>query len=81
MATMPDKAAVQLCGRQNICRVGSTSDRMVHHLAMNTATGDVCAVEFTSSDKGDSPVLPQLLAQIASASAVSFLWRLTKGLT
>ena len=34
------------------------------HLAMDTATGDVCAVEFTSSDKGDSPILPHLLAQI-----------------
>ncbi len=34
------------------------------HLAMDTATGDVCAVEFTSGDKGDSPVLPHLLAQI-----------------
>lgn len=37
------------------------------HLAMDTATGDICAVEFTSSDKGDkgdSPVLPHLLGQI-----------------
>ena len=34
------------------------------HLAMDTATGDICAVEFTSSDKGDSPVLPDLLDQI-----------------
>lgn len=34
------------------------------HLAMDTATGDICAVEFTSSDKGDSPVLPHLLDQI-----------------
>ena len=34
------------------------------HLAMNTDTGDICAVEFTSSDKGDSPVLTYLLAQI-----------------
>jgi hypothetical protein len=31
---------------------------------MDTATGDVCAVEFTSSQTGDSPVLPNLLAQI-----------------
>ena len=31
---------------------------------MDTATGDICAVEFTSSDKGDSPVLPDLLDQI-----------------
>lgn len=28
------------------------------HLAMDTATGDIRAVEFTSSDKGDSPVPP-----------------------
>jgi len=34
------------------------------HLAMDTATGDIRAVEFTSSDKGDSPVLPHLLEQI-----------------
>ena len=33
------------------------------HLAMDTATGDVRAVAFTSSDKGDSPVLPDLLDQ------------------
>lgn len=31
---------------------------------MDTATGDICAVEFISSDKGDSPVLPHLLDQI-----------------
>lgn len=30
---------------------------------MDTATGDIRAVEFTSSDKGDSPVLPHLLDQ------------------
>ena len=34
------------------------------HLAMNTATGDIRAVEFTSSRDGDSPVLPDLLDQI-----------------
>jgi IS5 family transposase len=34
------------------------------HLAMDTATGDVRAVEFTPSQTGDSPVLPDLLAQI-----------------
>ena len=34
------------------------------HLAMDTATGDIRAVEFTSSREGDSPVLPELLAQI-----------------
>ena len=31
---------------------------------MDTATGDIRAVEFTSSREGDSPVLPDLLAQI-----------------
>ncbi len=34
------------------------------HLAMDAATGDIRAVEFTSSRQGDSPVLPDLLAQI-----------------
>ena len=31
---------------------------------MNMAAGDVRALEFTSSQTGDSPVLPDLLAQI-----------------
>ena len=34
------------------------------HLAMDTGTGDILAVEFTSSREGDSPVLPDLLDQI-----------------
>ncbi|SFT75137.1 Transposase DDE domain-containing protein [Sedimentitalea nanhaiensis] len=34
------------------------------HLAMDTGSGDVVAVEFTSSREGDSPVLPDLLDQI-----------------
>ena len=34
------------------------------HLAMDTATGDIRAVEFTSSREGDSPGLPDLLDQI-----------------
>ena len=34
------------------------------HLAMDAATGDIRAVEFTPSREGDSPVLPDLLAQI-----------------
>ncbi|WP_172329873.1 IS5 family transposase [Mangrovicoccus sp. HB161399] len=33
------------------------------HLAMDTATGYIRAVEFTSSREGDSPVLPDLLDQ------------------
>ena len=35
------------------------------HLAMDVATGDIRAVEFTSSQQGDSPVLSDLLAQIS----------------
>lgn len=34
------------------------------HLAMDTATGDIRAVEFTSSREGVSPVLPDLLEQV-----------------
>ena len=34
------------------------------HLAMDPATSDIRAVEFTSSRDGDSPVLPDLLGQI-----------------
>jgi hypothetical protein len=34
------------------------------HLAMDTATSDIRAVEFTPSRDGDSPLLPDLLGQI-----------------
>ena len=34
------------------------------HLAMDVATADIRAVEFTSGREGDSPVLPGLLALI-----------------
>lgn len=34
------------------------------HLAMDTATSDIRAVEFSASREGDSPVLPDLLDQI-----------------
>lgn len=34
------------------------------HLAMDTGSGDIRAVEFTPGNEGDSPVLPDLLAQI-----------------
>jgi hypothetical protein len=40
------------------------------HLAMDAATGDIRAVEFTSSREGDSPVLPNLLAQIPPDQAI-----------
>ena len=34
------------------------------HIAVDAGTGDVRAVEFTSSRQGDSPLLPELLSQI-----------------
>jgi hypothetical protein len=40
------------------------------HLAMDAATGDIRAVEFTSSREGDSPVLPGLLAQIPAEQPI-----------
>ncbi len=40
------------------------------HLAMDVATGDIRGVEFTSSREGNSPVLPDLLAQIPPAEAI-----------
>ena len=41
------------------------------HIAMDTVTGDVRAVEVTSSRQGDSPLLPDLLAQIPPDETVS----------
>ncbi len=40
------------------------------HLTMDVATGDVRAVELTPSQTGDSPVLPDLLAQIPPDQAI-----------
>lgn len=41
------------------------------HLAMDTATSDIRAVEFTPSRDGDSPVLPDLLEQISVDENIS----------
>ena len=41
------------------------------HLAMDTATSDIRAVEFTPSRDGDSPVLPDLLDQIPEDEPIS----------
>ncbi|WP_424988056.1 IS5 family transposase [Microbulbifer sp. S227A] len=40
------------------------------HLAMDTATSDIRAVEFTPSRDGDSPVLPDLLVQIPDGEPI-----------
>ncbi len=41
------------------------------HLAMDTATSDIRALEFTPSRDGDSPVLPDLLDQIPEDEPIS----------
>jgi hypothetical protein len=43
------------------------------HIAMDAGTGDVRAVEFTSSRQGDSPLLPELLAQIPPEEAIGMV--------
>ncbi|TGD41150.1 IS5 family transposase, partial [Pseudotabrizicola sediminis] len=40
------------------------------HLAMDTVTSDIRAVEFTPSSDGDSPVLPELLDQIPEGEMI-----------
>jgi hypothetical protein len=40
------------------------------HLAMDTATSDIRAVEFTPSSHGDSPVLPERLARIPDGEKI-----------
>ena len=40
------------------------------HLAMDTATSDIRAVEFTPSSDGDSPLLPELLNQIPEGEEI-----------
>jgi hypothetical protein len=40
------------------------------HLAMDTATSYIRAVEFTPSSDGDSPVLPELLDQIPEGEEI-----------
>ncbi|MBL3610678.1 IS5 family transposase [Rhodovulum sulfidophilum] len=41
------------------------------HIAMDTETGDIRAVEFTSSRQGDSPLLPDLLSQIPEGEEIA----------
>ena len=48
-------------GRRQWCKV---------HLAMDPATSDIRAVEFTPSRDGDSPVLPDLLGQIPAGEQI-----------
>ncbi|KAF0675242.1 IS5 family transposase [Profundibacterium mesophilum] len=43
------------------------------HIAMDAGTGDVRAVEFTSSRQGDSPLLPELLGQIPPEETIGMV--------
>lgn len=43
------------------------------HLAMDTATSDIRAVELTPSSDGDGPVLPELLDQIPEGEEIGTL--------
>ena len=43
------------------------------HIAVDTQTGDVRAVEFTSSRQGDSPLLPELLSQIPEDETIAMV--------
>jgi hypothetical protein len=40
------------------------------HLAMDAATSDIRAVEFTSSSDGDRPIFPELLNQIPEGEEI-----------
>jgi len=40
------------------------------HLAMDTATSDIRAVEFSPSSDGDSPTFPELLDQIPEGEEI-----------
>ena len=52
-----------------VCLQTEIGGRTVH-LAMDTATSDIPAMEFTSGSDGDSPVLPELLDQIPAGEEI-----------
>ena len=60
------------CGEWQVRRHGPGRRRQWRkvHLATDVATGDLRGVEVTSSQTGDSPVLPDLLAQIPADQAI-----------
>lgn len=59
-------------GEWQACKHGGQGRRQGRkvHLAMDPATSDIRAVEFTSSRDGDSPVLPDLPDQIPEAEQI-----------
>ena len=65
--------------RQSLPGNGLLANRKVH-LAMDTATSDIRAVEFTPSSDGDSPVLPELLDQIPEGEEIGTVTAPSHGL-
>ena len=59
-------------GEWQACKHGVQGRRQWRkvHLAMDTTTSDIRAVEFTPSSDGDSPVLPDLLDQIPEGEKI-----------
>ena len=50
------------------------------NLAMDTATSDIRALEFTPGSAGDSPVLPELLDQIPEGEEIGTVTARSHGL-
>ena len=69
-----DRTGVKMAGESEwqVRRHGASRRRQWRkgHLAMDMATGDVRAVEFTPSRAGNSPGLPDLLAQIPRSEQI-----------
>ena len=79
--TMPNGIKFRGDGEWQARRHGPSRRRQWRkvHIAMDAGTGGVRAVEFTSSRQGDSPLLPDLLAQIPPEETLGMghrRWRL-----
>ena len=66
-ASMEFRADAFAVPLEPVARHGS---RRKVHLAMDTVTSDIRAVEFTPSSDGDGPVLPELLNQIPEGEEI-----------
>ena len=68
-----------IVARQGIAKQSPERGRKVH-LAMDTATSDIRAVEATPGSDGDSPVLPELLDQIPEGEDIGTVTAPSHGL-
>ena len=68
------RASMAFMAAANRCPAGDCPQsprwRRRRHLAMDTATSDIRAVEFTPSHDSDSPLLPELRDQIPEAEEI-----------